>query len=148
MEDQMPIYMKWGESIERESTADQTVNVSELTVTKTTDLSPSGDEVGSGPGDEIASGPGDESPVASGPGDETELKTADDDSFATDFLAEDHTDSSDGLLPTESWRVDPSDPSGYLLYQDVVLPAGTSDTGGEVAMETITIVHEGFDLLI
>jgi hypothetical protein len=75
-----------------------------------------------GPGDEspVASGPGDESLVASGPGDEIVFKpesTEGDDSFAVDWLAEDHapSDPSDRLLPMESLSpVDPWDISAGL----------------------------------
>jgi hypothetical protein len=140
----MPIFMKYGENYNREDLARE-----------------SGIEsLASGPGDEspVGSGPGDETPVSSGPGDERPEETIvvektelTDDGFAIDSFAApvDPSDPSDGLLPTESLRpiesfypVDPSDPSAELTV------AETTQAGGDVGVETITLVHEGFELLI
>ncbi len=43
--------------------------------------------------------------------------------------------------------INPSDPSDVLLSGDVIVPTETiRPVGNAVAIETITIVHEGFEL--
>lgn len=67
-----------------------------------------------------------------------------DDRFAMDSFAApvDPSDPSDGLRPTES--MGPVDPSDGVFYKEQDFPAET--TGGEVAVEAITLCHEGFEI--
>ena len=70
------------------------------------------------------------------------------DSFATDWLAEDHapvdpSDPSAGLRPMESLF----DPSDGVYYKEQDFPADTH-AGGAFPTESIMIVLEGFELML
>jgi hypothetical protein len=51
---------------------------------------------------------------------------------------------SDGLLPMESLRVDPSDPS---VAGGTFVPVETFVPGCDILVEGITLVHEGYELV-
>ncbi len=91
------------------------------------------------PMDRLTPGPDDDTP---GPDDFAI------DSFATDWLAEDHapvdpSDPSAGLRPMESLF----DPSDGVYYKEQDFPADTH-AGGAFPTESIMIVLEGFELML
>ncbi len=155
----MPVFIKLdgvdpiGPEAARETSAP---SLNEILVTKTTDCASEPLDASHPGGAMFVFADGSVRSVASGPGDELTFKldlTEADDDFAFDRLAAGDTapDPSDGLLPMESLRpADTSYASNHVLYQDLVIPAEPTGAGGgsDVMMESITIVHEGFDLLI